>query len=68
MKEMVASNIILFTIVLKFGLTNKSKGQSFFRFTSATLNSSISESCPKRSWRNMLYRGQCRVTHLGAVE
>ena len=60
MKEMVASNMILFATVPKFLSPNKSEGQSSFGLTSATLNPSISESCSKRSWRNMLYRGQCR--------
>ena len=58
MKEKVASNIILFTTVLKFRSQNKSKGQSSFRFISAALNPSISESWSKRFSHNMLYRGQ----------
>ena len=56
MKEMVASNMILSATVPKFWSPNKSKGQSSFGLTSATLNLLISESWSKRSWRNMLYR------------
>ena len=60
MKEMVASNITLFAALLKFRSPDKKKGQSSFGFTSAILNPSLSQSWSKRSWSNMLYRGQFR--------